>query len=79
MRLPEAIENLSSFIDETYANCSSCRYANMKAKIDRRHTDGELIKFSLICNPKAFQIVNDEFRILELMSHRPTRAPRSRY
>ena len=65
MRLPEAIENLSSFIDETYAKSSFNRYANLKTKIDQRNTDGELIKFSLMCNPKAFQIVNDELRILE--------------
>ena len=65
MRLPEAIENLSSFIDETYAKSSFNRYANLKTKIDQRNTDGELIKFSFMCNPKAFQIVNDELRILE--------------
>ena len=52
MRLPEAVQQLSNFIDEDYA----------KTKTDMRNADGELVQYSLICNSKSFQIVNDEFR-----------------
>ena len=65
MHLPQAIENLSNFLDDTYSKSSFNRYANLKTKIDVRNTDQELLKFSLMCNSKAFQILNDEYRILE--------------
>ena len=62
MRLPEAVEQLSNFIDDTYAKSSFNRYENLKTKIDRRNNDEDLVKYSLLCNSKSFQIVNDEFR-----------------
>ena len=62
MRLPEAVEQLSNFIDEAYAKSSHTRYKNLKTKIDTRNTDEELVQFSLICSSKSFQIVNNEFR-----------------
>ena len=62
MRLPEAVEHLSNFIDDTYAKSSFNRYENLKIRIDHRNNDEDLIRYSLLCNSKSFQMVNDEYR-----------------
>ena len=67
MNLPQAIENLDKFLDDTYSRSAFTRYANLKTKIDARNTEKDVIKYSLLCNSKAFQIVNDEYRILDSM------------
>ena len=67
MNLPQAIEHLYKFLDDTYSRSSFNRYANLKTKIDVRNTDKDIIQYSLLCNSKAFQIVNDEYRILDSM------------
>ena len=59
MRLPEAVEHLSNFIDDTYAKSSFNRYENLKIRIDHRNNDEDLIRYSLLCNSKSFQMVND--------------------
>ena len=67
MNLPQAIEHLDKFLDDTYSRSSFNRYANLKTKIDVRNTDKDIIQYSLLCNSKAFQIVNDEYRMLDSM------------
>ena len=62
MRLPEAVEHLSNFIDDTYAKSSFNRYENLKIRIDHRNNDEDLIRYSLLCNSKSFQMVNGEYR-----------------
>ena len=52
MRLPEAVEHLSNFIDDTYAKSSLNRYENLKIRIDHRNNDEDLIRYSLLCNSK---------------------------
>ena len=60
MHLPEFIKNLAVFIDESFAKTSYTRYYNLKTKIDFRNTDETLLKFSLLCNDKAFSTINEE-------------------
>ena len=62
MRLPEAVEHLSNFIDDTYAKSSFNRYENLKIRIDHRSNDEDLIRHSLLCNSKSFQKVNNKYR-----------------
>ena len=62
MRLPVAVEHLSNFIGDTYAKSSFNRYENLKNRIDNRNNDEDLIRYSLLCNSKSFQMVNDEYR-----------------
>ena len=65
MHLPESVKNLAVFIDESFAKSSYTRYHNLKTKIDFRNTDETLLKFSLLCNDKAFSIINEEMRKLK--------------
>ena len=65
MPLPKAIQHLDKFLDDTYSKSSFNRYANLKTKIDVRNTDKDILQYSLLCNSKAFQIVNDEYRMLD--------------
>ena len=58
----EAVEHISNFIDDTYAKSSFNRYENLKIRIDHRNNDEDLIRYSLLCNSKSFQMVNDEYR-----------------
>lgn len=68
MNLPQAIEHLDKFLDDTFSKSSFTRYGNLKTKIDVRNTDKDIVQYSLLCNSKAFQIVNDEYRMLESMT-----------
>ena len=61
MRIPEAIENLSLFIDECNTKISYNRYYNIKTKIYQRNTDSEIIKYSMLCNSKSFTVINEEY------------------
>ena len=61
MRIPEAIENLSLFIDECYTKSSYNRYYNIKTKIYQRNSDSEIIKYSMLCNSKSFTVINEEY------------------
>ena len=54
MRLPEAVEHLSIFIDDTYAKSSFNRNENLKIRIDHRNNDEDLIRYSLLCNSKSW-------------------------
>lgn len=62
MHLSESVNNLALFIDEAFTKSSYTRYSNLKTKIDQRNTDKALMQFSLLCNGKAFGIVNEEYR-----------------
>ena len=67
MNLPQAIEHIDKFLDDTYSKSSFTRYANLKTRIDVRNTEKDVFQYSLLCNSKAFQIVNDKYRILDSM------------
>ena len=68
MTLPQAVEHLDKFLDDTYSKSSFNRYSNLRTKFDVRNTDKDIIQYSLLCNTKAFQVVNDEYRMLDSMS-----------
>ena len=68
MTLPQAVEHLDKFLVDTYSKSSFNRYSNFKTKIDVRNTDKDIIQYSLLCNTKAFQVVNDEYRMFDSMS-----------
>ena len=59
MRIPEAKENLSLFIDEWYTKSSYNKYYNLKTEIDQRNTDAEILKYSMLCNSKSFTVINE--------------------
>ena len=61
MHLPESVSNLTLFIEEAFTKSAYARYNNLKTKIDYRNTDKVLMQYLLLCNAKAFGIVNDEF------------------
>lgn len=68
MRMPEFVSNLAVFIEEAYAKSSLTRYRNLKTRIDIRNTDPTLMQYSLLCNTKAFDILNEEYTKLKFAS-----------
>ena len=61
MHLPEYVNNLTLLIEDAFTKSAHARHNNLKTKIDYRNTDKVLMRYSLLCNAKAFRIINDEF------------------